>query len=47
MIYYLFVVLALLFLAFISSKLAETANSGVLMFNSIEQILERWINRNK
>jgi|GEM_PF-4029920 hypothetical protein len=40
-------ILALLLLAFISSKLAESANSGVLMFRSIEQLLERWINRNK
>ncbi|AFW92929.1 hypothetical protein VB638_14165 [Dolichospermum sp. UHCC 0684] len=40
-------ILALLSLAFISSKTAEIANSGVLMFRSIEHILERWINRNK
>jgi hypothetical protein len=40
-------ILALLLLAFISSKTAEIANSGVLMISSIEQLLERWNNRNK
>ncbi|MGM3305962.1 hypothetical protein ACSQ6I_08270 [Anabaena sp. WFMT] len=44
---YVLVVLALLILAFIFNKLAETANSGVLMLSSIEQILGRWINTNK